>query len=153
MNIFILDYDVKTNAQYHCDKHVVKMLPEQTQLLCSAYYFCNEAHKSPYKLSHKNHPCSIWVRESLSNWLLLRDMTLALYDEYQYRYNKVHKSGEIVKQLPTPNLVDLGATPFAQAMPDMYRSSDAVQSYRNYYLGEKQHLFKWTRREMPAWIS
>ena len=26
----------------------------------------------PYKLSHKNHPCAIWARESLSNSGLLR---------------------------------------------------------------------------------
>ncbi len=34
MNIFILDWDVKKNAKYHVDKHVVKMILETAQLLC-----------------------------------------------------------------------------------------------------------------------
>lgn len=33
MNIFILDHDVKKCAQYHCDKHVVKMILESIQML------------------------------------------------------------------------------------------------------------------------
>ena len=152
MNIFVLDYDKQTNAKYHCDKHVVKMLVEQTQLLCSTYYFSNESHKSPYKLTHKNHPCSIWTRQSLSNWIWLRDMTLSLYDEYQHRYGKVHKSGEIAKLLQIPTIDDIGLTPFAQAMPDEYKDSDPVIAYRNYYNGAKQHLFKWSNRSIPEWI-
>jgi hypothetical protein len=32
MNIFYLDEDPKICAQYHCDKHVVKMIIEYAQL-------------------------------------------------------------------------------------------------------------------------
>jgi len=28
MNIFVLDYNPKKAAEYHCDKHVVKMILE-----------------------------------------------------------------------------------------------------------------------------
>ena len=38
MNIFILDYDVKKCAQYHVDKHVVKMILETAQLLCGVHH-------------------------------------------------------------------------------------------------------------------
>jgi hypothetical protein len=38
MNIFVLDSDPCTCARYHCDKHVVKMILESTQLLTNAYY-------------------------------------------------------------------------------------------------------------------
>ena len=34
MNIFVLDWDVRKCAQYHNDKHVVKMILETAQLLC-----------------------------------------------------------------------------------------------------------------------
>ena len=33
MNIFHLDTDPKTCAEFHCDKHVVKMIVETTQML------------------------------------------------------------------------------------------------------------------------
>ena len=36
-------------------------------------------------------------------------------------------------------------------MPDKYKIDDPVQSYRNYYLGEKAHLAKWTKRDVPNW--
>ena len=72
MNIFFLDENPTLSAQYHVDKHVVKMILETAQLLCGVHHVT--AHDSthvPYKLSHKNHPCSIWCRESLSNYLYL----------------------------------------------------------------------------------
>lgn len=153
MNIFVLDNDFQTNAMYHVDKHVVKMLVEQTQLLCSTYYFTGQGDVSPYKLTHKNHPCAVWVRESLSNWRWLREFTQALHNEYRYRYNKDHKSGLVAWSLPEPKLIDIGLTPFAQAMPDEYRSDDAVTAYRNYYLGEKRNLFSWKNRSVPEWIE
>ena len=100
MNIFILDYDKTKNAKYHVDRHCTKMLVEQMQLLSSAYYYTGQSKLAPYKLTHKNHPCSIWVRESLENWLWLHEMTIELYIEYQHRYsNKQHKSGEKALQL------------------------------------------------------
>jgi len=46
-----------------------------------------------------------------------------------------------------------GITPPAQAMPDYLKSEDAVFSYRMYYKLEKQHLLKYTRREIPEWLE
>jgi len=48
MNIFFLDFDVKKCAEYHCDKHVVKMILETAQLLCSAHHVTGGT--APYKL-------------------------------------------------------------------------------------------------------
>jgi len=39
MNIFILDEDIDKCAEYHVDKHVVKMILESAQLLCTAHCF------------------------------------------------------------------------------------------------------------------
>jgi len=63
MNIFFLDFDTEKCAKYHCDKHVVKMILETAQLLCGTHWVIGS--EAPYKLSHKNHPCAIWTRESL----------------------------------------------------------------------------------------
>ena len=152
MNIFVLDNNLILNAQYHCDKHVVKMITEYNQLLCSAYYFTNHIPDNIYKLTHKNHPCAMWARESLSNWLWLRDMTLALCKEYTYRYGKIHKGETVCLSLPIPHIIDNGMTSFAQAMPEQYHYDNPVLAYRNYYLGEKRHLFNWKNRTVPEWV-
>ena len=97
MNIFFLDYDTAKCAKYHCDKHVVKMVLETAQLLCGVHHMCdNVKNQAPYKLSHKNHPCAIWTRESLSNYLYLCDLGLELCKEYTYLYGKRHKSQDVI---------------------------------------------------------
>lgn len=154
MNVFVLDENMKKSAEYTCDKHVVKMVTEHVQLLCTTYYYCNMKQYSPYKLSHYNHPIAKWLRSSLSNWIWLRDYTLVLYDEYKYRYNnRNHKAGEICKSLIIPNIEDKGFTKMPCSMPDIYKEDSVVQSYRNYYNGEKSRFAKYTKRDKPYWLK
>jgi hypothetical protein len=92
MNIFLLDENPQINAQYHCDKHVVKMILETAQLLCSANHLCGDG-DPPYKLAHKNHPVTKWVRASYLNYLWLLDLVDEMHKEWQFRYgDKIHKS-------------------------------------------------------------
>lgn len=152
MNIFILDYDKQKSASYHCDKHVVKMVTETAQMLCTGLHMHNINAK--YKPTHKNHPCTIWAASSRSNWLWLKEFGLYLYEEYRFRYNnKLHKAGEVIKNLPEPLFEDMGLTNFALAMPEIYKCSDVVKSYRDYYLNEKYELFHYTKRKIPYWIK
>ena len=156
MNIFMLDNDPATAARYHCDKHVVKMILETAQLLCGAHHTTHQAtHQVPYKLSHKNHPCSIWVRESLSNYLYLCDLGLELCKEYTYRYGKRHKSQDVIEWCITNklNIIDKGFTEPPKAMPDEYKVVDVVESYRNYYRGAKSGFAVWKNRETPNWFK
>jgi hypothetical protein len=162
MNIFILDNDIEKCAQAHVDKHVVKMILESAQLLCTAVNYYAGEQVTPYKTSHVNHPCAVWVREELSNFCYLLDLMNALNKEYRRRFNKQnnHKSVDV---LVKSNIWDLAMkyypyeikplTPFAICMPEEYKVvGDAVQSYRNYYNGAKRDLHKWTNREKPEWI-
>jgi hypothetical protein len=153
MNIFFLDNDVRKCAQYHNDKHVVKMILETAQLLCGAHWVVGG--DAPYKLSHKNHPCSIWVRESLSNYLLLCELGLELCNEYTYRYGKRHKSQEVIEWCVVNklNIPDIGLTEQPMAMPDQYKTNSVVESYRNYYMGEKSGIASWKNREVPNWFK
>jgi hypothetical protein len=64
MNIFFLSLIPSTCAQMHVDKHVIKMILETTQLLCSAHYMVKSEYIPCYKLIHKNHPSAIWTRKS-----------------------------------------------------------------------------------------
>ena len=129
------------------------MILETAQLLCGVHWIVgNEA---PYKLSHRNHPCAIWTRESLSNYLYLCDLGLELSMEYTYRYGKRHKSQDVIEWciVNKPNIVDKGFTEPARAMPDEYKVSSVVESYRNYYIGEKSSIAVWKCRETPEWYN
>ena len=156
MNIFILDLDVKKCAQYHVDKHVVKMILETAQLLCGVHHVtAHDTAHVPYKLSHKNHPCSIWCRESLSNYLYLCELGLELCKEYTYRYGKRHKSQDVIEWclINKPNIPDIEFTEPAKAMPDEYKVKSVVESYRNYYIGAKSGFAIWKNREKPFWFE
>lgn len=154
MNVFVLDEDMIKSAMYTCDKHVVKMITEQVQLLSSAYYYTGQAELAPYKLSHQNHPIARWVRESRDNWTWLRIYTLVIYGEYKFRYyNRTHRAGEYARCMKAPKLPRLGMTKMALAMPDEYKVDSVVQSYRNYYIGAKLPIIHYTRREIPYWLA
>jgi hypothetical protein len=156
MNIFFLDKDPRKCAEYHCDKHVVKMILETAQLLCSAHHMTPQVTPQvPYKLSHKNHPCSIWVRESLSNYLYLCELGLELCKEYTYRYGKRHKSQDVIEWclVNKVKICDKGFTEPAKAMPEYFKVTDVVDSYRNYYIGAKSGFAHWTNRDVPYWFT
>jgi hypothetical protein len=154
MNIFILDTNPTKCAEYHNDKHVVKMILETAQLLCGTHWVLgNEA---PYKLSHKNHPCAIWTRECVENYVWLCDLGMALCKEYTYRYEKKHKSQEIIEWCyeHLPNIRTNGAiTPFALAMPDECKVTNPVMSYRIYYMIHKRDICVWKNRNNPNWYK
>jgi len=153
MNIFVLDTDPELCARYHNDRHVIKMILESAQMLSTA---CRSTGLDEgYKATHENHPCNKWVRESLANWFWLLDLTYWLHQEWKYRYKhpetRIHKAFDVVCGLSVPELPDVPMTPFAQAMPDDYKSNDAVESYRTYYMIDKAHLASWKRRGQPEW--
>jgi hypothetical protein len=97
MNIFVIDPEnIKYNAEMLDDKRVVKMVLESAQLLASAVVMSGG--KATYKLTHKNHPCSIWAREHRGNYTWLLELFKHLCVEYSYRFNKVHKCEQYLKE-------------------------------------------------------
>jgi hypothetical protein len=153
MNIFYLDRDTTKCARYHNDKHVVKMILETAQLLCGSHWATGS--EAPYKLSHKNHPCSIWVREDLNNYLWLCDLGIKLCWEYNHRYGKTHKTYDILLWCSDnhPNIPNERFTHPPLAMPHEYKELCHVQSYRNYYMGEKRTFSNWKHRDTPTWFK
>lgn len=157
MNIFALDYNPLKAAQYHTDKHVVKMILETSQMLSTAHHVLDGSNASPklYKAAYVNHPCTKWVRESHANYRWALQLLFGLHKEYHLRYLRQHKSMEIFDELSKlPINIPYGPlTPFAQAMPDQYKHEDGVTAYRQYYLGEKHTMFKWTWRGTPQFVT
>ena len=160
MNIFYLSNDPETCARLHCDKHVVKMILETAQLLSNAHHMLDgdQVINPIYKLTHKNHPSAIWTRASVSHYNWLWMLLAELCKEYTYRYGKVHKVQregllEILKDHPhnIPNKNWL--TDPTPAMPDEYKTTSAIESYKNYYRGAKRSFARWTNRNIPEWFN
>ncbi len=122
MNIFVLDKDPRRAAEYHCDKHAVKMILESAQMLCTAHWLgwarllkappmkkkdlqqwlYNNVPKDlqpPWKMTHVNHPCTQWTQQVWGNYFWHSRLGLALCDVYTERYGKVHKSHEVHRWL------------------------------------------------------
>lgn len=158
MNIFVLDMDPELCAQYHCDKHVVKMVLESAQLLSTAHRILdgdeNANSMALYKSTHINHPCSIWLRQSVHNYNWTYSLYFFLHCEYLFRYGKVHKAFNPLLAKPPNNISIKPPTTRPQCMPDEYKTSDIVQAYRNYYRHKSQVIkpFRFTLRKEPSWI-
>lgn len=178
MNIFVLDLDPVKCAEYHCNKHLVKMITEHNQILGSIAYsrrgilkkkeitqefvqkvFAGFPRKTesgphPYGIGYLNHPCTQWAAKSLDNYRWLTTLTAEMCKEYTRRYGKKHAGEEINRWYASnhPELPIIGLTPFAQAMPDDCKNSaDPVSAYRNYYRKHKSHIAKWPDGKIPHW--
>jgi len=139
MNIFYLDKDPIAAAVVQYNKHVVKMILESAQMLCAAHHILGDPDDVPYKLAHKNHPCTIWVRENSLHYDWLYEHMIALGDEYTARYNKTHMSIDKCKHLNIHprNIPHETFEQPPQCMPDEYKDECSIQAYWNYYIGEK----------------
>lgn len=143
MNIFVLSTCPIEAATMQCDKHVVKMVLETAQMLCTV------GHGS-YKRTHQNHPCTIWAGRSIENFEWLIAHGLALCEEYTYRYSRRHKTQDVIEAIrPPADFPELGLTSFALAMPDEFKNVDPVLSYRAYY--HSKTFCRWTKRNPPFW--
>ena len=153
MNIFFLDYDPTRAAKMHNDRHCVKMILESAQMLSTV---CREnGADAGYKPCFRNHPCTKWAGESQANFEWLRQLALALNEEYKRRFDNDddHKSAVVIRNLPTPDLPKRGLTSPAQAMPDSCKHDDPVKAYREYYRTEKRHLAEWSGRKAPEFME
>ncbi len=184
MNIFILDKNPAKAAEYHCNKHVCKMILEAGQMLCTAHWMSWLEHfgksrkdfrlmrdvkqflrdnvpkekQPPWGITHVNHPCTIWTRQSLENYNWHLELMACLLWEYNRRYKKVHKSVEVQQWLlhNTPlKFPDKGQTPFPICMKDEYKvDNDPVNCYRNYYIKDKVRFAKWEpHTTTPKWYK
>jgi len=180
VNIFVLDKDPVTAARTQCDKHVVKMIVESGQMLSTTHRVLDgveyidrtrngrrikrwrlpdNREQFLYKGSFVNHPCTKWTIENSANYDWHTTHALALCYEYTARYGKTHKSQSLIEfvrnKRPDNMPISDELTAFAQAMPDEHKVvGDAVQAYRNYYIGEKLRFATWKDpQKKPCWIS
>ena len=205
MNIFFLDRSPTKAAEYHIDKHVIKMIQESAQMLSTAHRCldgvmtsavlspmlyrnvctlgwtgrndCKQAllpgealefvihpelkgwtivNKAAMRMTHRNHPCNAWIRQSVQHYNWLYQLFKALSEEKKHRYPKGPNEswklyGEFLSH-PPKNLADNGFVDPPLAMPARYKIGDAVASYRNFYVGDKYYFANWTNRSIPSWF-
>tara|TARA_B110000503_G_scaffold142671_1_gene240292 strand:- start:1292 stop:1879 length:588 start_codon:yes stop_codon:yes gene_type:complete len=182
MNIFILHENPKEAAIMHCERHILKMIIEHTQMLAAAYYHTigisrkkeiaenqekvsqlfkgfprkdEDGNDKPYAITHVNHPCTVWTRESLTNFNWLLDCTKYMCEEFTHRYGGKHSVEFIIDWMyqNPPKLKDIGQTEFAQAMPEIYKSDNVTEAYRKYYAYKTTYMkVNWKLEErIPYW--
>ena len=153
MNIFYLHKDPEKAARYQYNKHVVKMILESAQMLCTAHHCYGSAEQRanvPYKQAHLNHPSTIWARRSRTTYMWLYDHMIALGKEYTKRYGKEHLT--IIKcrdflATPPANITSYEWTDPPQCMPDEYKMANAIHGYWRYYIIDKRKICN--KNEIP----
>ena len=183
MNIFYLDKDPVKAAEMSCDKHVIKMILESAQMLCTAKRVLDG---TPYEDKTKNgrkikrwrldnsneeaiiykagwlrHPSTQWVMKSAYNYRWLYNHMMALNEEYKKRYNKdvdhvsITKLKDLLKEPPKNANIDVIGTDATPAMPDeCLVPGDSVASYRKYYIMKKNRFATWkSPAVIPQWYS
>ena len=162
MNIFMLSSDPAEAAEYHCDKHVVKMILESAQLLSTAHRVLDGTQyidassgrrikrwkledprfeNALYKATHINHPSNIWAREAEDNYVWLWDLFYHLNLVYTRRYEKTHATWTrlgVLLSYPPINIPQGSTVPRLAMPPEFQRKlhtmEEAVEAYRSYYV-------------------
>jgi len=144
MNIFVLDLSAERAAGYLFDKHVRSQALETAQILSTV-------NNGPYKPTHVHHPCVLWAGAFLGNYRWLVKHGLAICLEFERRFGKTHACAQVVEYVREPLVhIPAGYSRFELCMPEEFKTSDPVESYRAYYRS-KRHLAGWTAVEPPEW--
>ena len=130
------------------------------------YPLADERDNFLYSATHVNHPSAVWVRHSYENYEWLYKLFIALLNEYTHRYGRIHATARLIDALHTPPIhipKGIGFTEPTPAMPNEVKvlrevatdryEIDSIKSYHKYYIHNKVHIAKWTKREIPLWYS
>ena len=182
MNIFALHESPEVSAEMACDKHVVKMILESTQLLCTAHRVLDGVEYTDltkngrkikrwrldddvkenllYKAGWLKHPSTVWLMQSAFNYNWLYRHMMALNNEYKLRYNHtkdhmcVEKLGILLSIPPKNSPLNVMGTDATPAMPEECKvPGDSVASYRKYYIMKKHRFATWKNKLPPKWYS
>jgi hypothetical protein len=185
MNIFVLHPNPRKAARWHCDSHVVKMLLELCQLLYTAHWSLavpstaatfsavelsrhqkalvipdslSTAPGGGYRPVHIHHPCALWTRRTLGNYLWLCSLAWELAREFRHRFGHEH-SCEVhvvwLREHPPSNIRPWPKSRWAIAMDTEYKiNGNPISCYRHFYKVSKgqRGLLKYTRRQKPHWL-
>jgi hypothetical protein len=185
VNIFILSEQLdpaahhEQNAQFHCDKHVIKMIAESVQMLVTSlatrqyselgiYLPASIVDNLPCKplgLSMSKHPCVEWVKQDIKHFNYLALLAWHLCIEHQYRYPLSAEHAYAAWLADLVNFLEVQGLAYSCPIPDNFavavksvglRSTstphiEALNIYRGYYFEDKQGFATWKKRQKPVW--
>lgn len=101
MQLFVLAQDPRVCARLHCDKHVVKMCVETTQILYSAleHWGIRDRFERAYRVTHLKHPCVLWTAAAVAHFEWVLALGVELCGEYRRRYAKGDKQHACLERL------------------------------------------------------
>ena len=164
MNIFAIEpksdgsIDWTQSALSHDNFRVNKMIIESCQMLSTtAKTF---GYDTRYKMSHLNHPSTIWARQSLPNFNNLLHLASVLRIEFGRRHNKfAHGCDDVIRSMANlsrdssfaKHFPSTHETELPLCMPQEYKSADVVESYRRFF-ANKPNL-RYYSKDVPSWIA
>jgi len=154
VNIFMTSPDPAACAVMMDDRRLIKMVLETAQLLSSAYRLQGMGEQWCYKLTHQNHPCAVWTRDSRANlnWLAAHGIELA--NEYAYRFGRRHKSLDVILACKQQgSFLSYPETGYrfdcsGQAVGNVF---DNYQACMRAKWQDDGLLARWTKRNPPSW--
>lgn len=159
MNIFVISDNVSECAMVLDDRRLIKQCLETAQLISTclsitdtSYYKIRYQLSKAYKPAYKNHPCSIWTRESYRNFWWLVDLGKAYCREYTYRFNKVHACEKVFTDMCEPKR-DLPKN-YVDCSNHKHVSDDVFINYQACLVDKWNADIrkpKWTKRTRPYW--
>jgi hypothetical protein len=155
MNIFYINENPTVAAHELADAHIRKMQIESAQMCCTAHWETGST--APYKRAHKNHPSTIWVRQSIHHYRWLITHGLEICNEFTKRYGKRHKTQDILEWCKNnePNIPDNKFMPPPKCMPLEFQTEDTIESYKRFYIEDKIKIKKlnWNKlNNKPKWV-
>lgn len=157
MNIFYIHSHPAISAQMLADNHIRKMQIESAQMCCTAHW--ETGGEAPYKRAHKNHPSTIWTRQSIQHYNWLVQHGLEICREFELRYGKRHATQTVLEwcEVNIPNLPNIEFTEPPLCMPNEFKIGDTIESYRNFYINDKIKVkgLDWKKipNRKPSWIN
>ena len=159
MNIFAIEGDVATgqidwvkSAKSQDNLRVVKMILESCQILSTVLN--EQGIQAPYRSFNPKHPSCLWAAESADNFVNLAIHCEAMIVEYGQRFGKTHKCSAVLQQiieLFDPDLFPTSdPTPLRLAIPDEYKTSNPILSYRRFYASKPR--LRYPKNKVPDWI-
>jgi hypothetical protein len=132
------------------------MILETGQMLSTAYRKNFDDGEELYKTAYPHHPMTIWVGSSGTNFYWSIQLLDQLLYQYTMRYKKVHKTMRISSLFHSKYKLwhnwETEFTPPPLCMPDEYKCDNYIQSYKDYYVGEKKRFAKYTSVDTPDFM-
>ena len=150
MNIFYVHADPIVAAQQLADDHIRKMQIESAQMCCTTHW--ESGSEAPYKRAHKNHPSTIWTRQSIQHYNWLVEHGLEICREFELRYGKPHATQKVLEWCKDnkPNIPDNGFIAPPKCMPEEFRVEDTIESYKNFYINDKVKVKQLSWKKIPS---